>query len=157
MNDADLEYGPTPADAAYEHTDIEPSIATKFAVWLTIAMVISAGIVYGTFWFFEGLEQTSSQASQQFPLAAAQVREPEGPKLQTQPFKDVYLLRQGENEKLTSYGWVDQGGGVVHIPVDEAMRILAERGAIPSTSQPPNGLNHVVQDSSSGRTSSPRY
>jgi hypothetical protein len=106
MNEADSEYGPTPADAAYEHTDIEPSIAGRFAVWLTIAMVISAGIVYGTFWFFEGLAQTSSQASQQFPLAAAQVREPEGPKLQTQPFKDVYLLRQGENEKLTSYGWV---------------------------------------------------
>ena len=99
MNDADLEYGPTPADAAYEHTDIEPSIAGKFAVWLTIAMVISAGIVYGTFWFFEGQEQTAGQASQQFPLAAGQVREPEGPRLQTQPFKDVYLLRQGENEK----------------------------------------------------------
>ena len=34
MNEADLEYGPTPPDATYEHTDIEPSIAGKFAVWL---------------------------------------------------------------------------------------------------------------------------
>ena len=102
MNDADLEYGPTPADAEYEHTDIEPSIAGKFAVWLTVAMVISVAIVYGTFWFFEGREQTAGQASQQFPLAAGQVREPPGPQLQTQPFKDIYLLRQSENEKLTS-------------------------------------------------------
>jgi hypothetical protein len=157
MNEADLEYGPTPADAEYEHTDIEPSIAGKFAVWLIVAMVISAGIVYGTFWFFEGQEFSAGQASQQFPLAAGQVREPEGPRLQTQPFKDVYLLRQGENEKLTSYGWVDQSSGVVHIPVDDAMRILSERGAIHSTTQAPAGVNDVIQDSSSGRTAAPRY
>jgi hypothetical protein len=157
MNDADLEYGPTPPDAEYEHTDIEPSIAGKFAVWLVIAMVISAGIVYGTFWLFEGMTQTAGRESQQFPLAAGQVREPEGPRLQTQPFKDVYLLRQGENTKLSSYGWVDQSTGVVHIPVDDAMRIMAERGAIHSTSGAPTGLNQVVQDSSSGRTSAPRY
>ena len=156
MNDADLEYGPTPADSTYEHTDIEPSIAGKFAVWLGVAMIISAGIVYGTFWLFEGQEQATNQANQLFPLAAGQVREPQGPRLQTQPFKDVYLLRQGENDKLTTYGWVDQTNGVVRIPVDEAMKLLSERGAIHSTSQPPSGLNQVVEDSSSGRTTTGR-
>ena len=157
MNEADLEYGPTPPDAEYEHTDIEPTIAGKFAVWLIVAMLISAGIVYGTFWLFEGQERSAGQTNQRFPLAAGQVREPQGPRLQTQPFKDVYLLKQGENEKLTTYGWVDQGAGVVHIPVDDAIRILSERGAIHSTSQAPAGLNQVVQDSASGRTSAPRY
>jgi hypothetical protein len=157
MNEADLEYGPTPAGAEHEHTDIEPTIASKFAVWLFIAMVISGAIVYGAFWLFEGQEQAVAQADQLFPLAAGQVREPQGPRLQTQPFKDVYRMRQAENEKLTTYGWVDQGAGVVRIPVDDAMRILSERGAIHSTSQAPAELNTVVQDSSSGRTSAPRY
>jgi hypothetical protein len=157
MNEADLEYGPTPANAEHEHTDIEPTIAGKFAAWLAVAMLISAGIVYGTFWLFEGQEQTAQQASQLFPLAAGQVMEPQGPRLQTQPFKDIYLLRQGEREKLTTYGWVDQASGVVRIPVDDAMRMLSERGAIHSTTQTPAELNQVVQDSSSGRTSAPRY
>ena len=31
------------------------------------------------------------------------------------------MLRQGEAEKLTSYGWVDKEGGVVRIPIDDAM------------------------------------
>jgi len=120
-------------------------------------MLISVGIVYGTFWFFEGQELSAGRASQQFPLAAGQVREPQGPRLQTQPFKDIYLLRQAENEKLRSYGWVDQGAGVVHIPVEDAMRILNERHAIKSAAGAPAGLNQVVEDSSAGRTSAPRY
>ena len=157
MNEADLEYGPTPEGAEYEHTDIEPTIASKFAVWLTVAMVLSAGIVYGAFWFFEGQEADAARAAQVFPLAAGQVKEPQGPRLQTQPFKDVYALRQGERDKLTSYGWVDEGAGIVRIPIEEAMRIAGERGMVVSTAQTPSGLNQVVQDSSAGRTSAPRY
>ena len=80
VNEGDLQYGPTPADAQHEHTDIEPSIAGRFAAWLTVAMLISVGIVYGTFWFFEGQELSAGRSSQQFPLAAGQVREPQGPR-----------------------------------------------------------------------------
>ena len=156
MNEADLEYGPTPPDAEYEHTDIEPSLASKFAVWLTVAMLISGGIVYGTFWFFEGQQVAANQANQRFPLAVGQIKEPPGPRLQTQPFKDIYLLRKAEDERITTYGWVDQATGVVRIPVDDALRIVAERGGVPSAQQTPAGLNEVVQDSSAGRTSAPR-
>lgn len=157
VNEGDLQYGPTPPGAQHEHTDIEPSIATRFAVWLVVAMLISVGIVYGTFWFFEESEVSAGRAAQRYPLAAGQVREPPGPLLQTQPFKDIYLLRQAENEKLRNYGWVDQGSGVVHIPVEDAMRILSERGAIKSATGSPAGFNQVVEDSSAGRTSAPRY
>jgi hypothetical protein len=156
-NEADLEYGPTPADAEYEHTDIDTGIAGKFAIWLAIAMVLSAGIVYGTFWFFEGRTQALDEASQRFPLAVGQTKEPPRPHLQTQPFKDVWQLKQEQLGRLTTYGWVDQGTGVVHIPIDEAMRLVLERGAVQAGSQPaPAGFNHRVQDSSAGRTTAPR-
>jgi hypothetical protein len=157
MNEPDLEYGPTPANAQHEHTDIEPALANKFAIWLLIAMVISAGIVYGTFWLFEGREEEAGRATQQFPLAAGQIREPQGPRLQTQPFKDFYLLQQAEREKLTTYGWVDQGTGVVRIPIEDALRLMSERGMVASSPDTPAGLNQVVQDASSGRTTAPRY
>ena len=157
MSDADVEYGPTPEDAEYEHTDIDPGIAGKFAVWLAIAMVISGGIVYGTFWLFEGQTVTWNEEVQRFPLAVGQEKEPPLPRLQTQPFKDVYQLKQLQLEKLSSYGWVDQGTGVVHIPIDDAMRVIAERNAqAPTASGPPAGFGQVVQDSSAGRTSAPR-
>lgn len=157
MSEADLEYGATPEDAEYEHTDIEPGIAGRFAAWLAIAMVLSGGIVYGTFWLFEGQTVTWNEEMQRFPLAAGQSREPPTPRLQTQPFKDVYQLKHDQLEKLTSYGWVDQATGVVHIPIEDAMRMVTERNAIGSTTQTlPSGFGQVVQDSSAGRTSAPR-
>ena len=132
MSEADLEYAATPPDSEYEHTDIEPAIAGRFAVWLAVSMLISAAIVYGTFWLFESREETINRAAVQFPMAAGQVREPPTPRLQTQPFKDVYQLKQEQIDKLHSYGWVDQSSGIVHIPIDEAMRLLTERKLLPT-------------------------
>jgi hypothetical protein len=150
-NEWDIEYGPTPEGANREHTDVEPSIAWKFALWLAVAMVISAGIVYGTFWLFEGREQAANQAAQTFPLAAGQVKEPPAPNLQTQVFKDIYLLRQSEQEKLTTYGWVDENTGTARIPIDQAMRLVIERGVLQSGEAAGTNVGQVVSDSSAGR------
>jgi hypothetical protein len=155
-NELDVEYGPTPEAAGHEHTDIEPTIAWKFGIWLGVAVLISAGIVYGTFWFFEGQEETASRATQVFPLAVGQVKEPPAPHLQTQPFKDIYLFRQKELERLTTYGWVDKNTGVTHIPIEDAMRLLIERGTLASRPEQPVDLNQVVSDSSAGRVTVPR-
>ena len=151
----DLEYGPTPPGAKYEHTDIDPRIGYQFALWLAVAMVISFGIVYGTFYFFEGRERAYDAATQKYPLAVGQVKEPPTPNLQKQPFKDVYMLRQAEAAKLGSYGWVDKDGGVARIPIDRAMDVMMQRG-FPARAEGANGLNVVTQDSSSGRTIVPR-
>ncbi|HWI17279.1 MAG TPA: hypothetical protein VNT81_06010 [Vicinamibacterales bacterium] len=151
----DLEYGPTPPGAKYEHTDIDPSIGYKFGLWLFVAMFISFGIVYGAFWFFERQEQAANAAAQKYPLSAGQRREPPAPNLQTQPFKDVYMLRQAEAAKLGAYGWVDKEGGVAHIPIDRAIDVMLERG-FPARAEGGNALNVVTQDSSSGRTTVPR-
>jgi hypothetical protein len=151
----ELEYGPNPPDAKHEHTDIDPELGYRFAIWLVVAMLLSVAIVYGSFWFFEGREVAVDQRVQQFPLAVGQAKEPPSPRLQTQPFKDIYLLRQGENEKLDSYGWVDKEAGVARIPIDRAMEVMIERG-IPARTESPAGFNQVVQDSSGGRTAAPR-
>jgi hypothetical protein len=151
----ELEYGPNPPDAKYEHSDIDPGLGYRFAIWLAVAMLLSAAIVYGSFWFFEGREVAVDQRVQQYPLAVGQSKDPPSPRLQTQPFKDIYLLREGENQRLGSYGWVDKEAGVTHIPVDRAMEVMVERG-IPARTESPAGFNQVVQDSSGGRTTAPR-
>lgn len=151
----DREYGPNPPGAKYEHTDIDPGIGYRSAVWLVAAMLISIAIVYGSFWFFERQELAIDQRVQQYPLAAGKPKEPPTPRLQTQPFKDIYLLRRGENEKLERYGWVDKEAGLTHIPIDRAMEVLIERG-MPARTEAPAGFNQVVQDSSGGRTAAPR-
>ena len=147
----DLEYGPTPPGAKHEHTDIDPSIGYKFASWLMVAMLISAGIVYGAFWFFERQEKAAGTLAQKYPLAAGVHKDPPTPNLQNQPFKDIYQLRQEEIEKLTRYGWVDKEGGVTRIPIDRAMDVMLQRG-FPARTDGGDTLNVVTQDSSSGRT-----
>ena len=155
VNDADLEYGPTPPGAQYEHTDIDTSIGYKFALWLLVAMVISVAIVYGTFWFFENQMTNADAVAQKYPLAVGQSKNPPAPNLQTQPFQDVYRLRKGEAEKLTSYGWVDKEGGIARIPIDRAMEVMLERGYA-ARAEGGDGKNVVTQDSSAGRTIVPR-
>ncbi|HEX8031068.1 MAG TPA: hypothetical protein VF491_21520 [Vicinamibacterales bacterium] len=155
VSEHDLEYGPNPPGAKYEHTDIDVSVGYKFALWLAVAMLISAGIVYGTFWFFEGRERSANAVAQKYPLAVGQHKEPPAPNLQKQPFKDVYELRLGEAAKLGSYGWVDKDGGIARIPIDRAMDVMLERG-FPARPDGGNALNVVTQDSSSGRTIVPR-
>lgn len=148
----DIEYGPNPPGTTYEHTDIDPGVGYKFAVWLSVAMLISAAIVYGTFWFFDGTEVKSDTAAQKYPLAVGRTKEAPLPHLQTQPFKDVYQLRLGEDKRLESYEWVDKEGGVTRIPIDRAMEILLERG-FPARTEGFDGRKTVVADSNSGRTS----
>lgn len=53
---------------------------------------------------------------------------PPAPRLQSQPAQDLAAFRAAKQERLTTYGWVDQAHGVAHIPIDEAMKRIAERG-----------------------------
>ena len=104
----DYEYGPTPPGAQHEHTDIDPSVGYRFALWLAVAMLMSVAIVFGTFRFFEGRTKAADVTAQKYPLAVGRPQAPPAPNLQNQPFKDIYNLRQAETEKLTTYGWVDK-------------------------------------------------
>ncbi|HJU41951.1 MAG TPA: hypothetical protein VJ691_04020 [Vicinamibacterales bacterium] len=151
----DVEYGPTPPGAKYEHTDIDPEVGYKFALWLAVSLVLSVGIVYGTFWYFERQQVAADAAVERFPLAVDGERPEPTPALQKQPFHDITALRQEEAGRLGTYGWVDKEGGVARIPIDRAMEILLQKG-LPVRPESVSSSTTVVQDSSSGRTSVPR-
>jgi hypothetical protein len=53
---------------------------------------------------------------------------PPAPRQQTHPAQDLAAFRAAKQERLASYGWVDQLHGVAHIPIDEAMKRIVERG-----------------------------
>jgi hypothetical protein len=50
------------------------------------------------------------------------------PALQTSPRTDMAAFRRQETARLSGYGWIDQGRGVAHIPIDQAMRDVARDG-----------------------------
>jgi hypothetical protein len=50
------------------------------------------------------------------------------PRLQPSPPSDLQQFYAEEMQTLNSTGWVDKSHGVVHIPISEAMRIVANEG-----------------------------
>ena len=55
-------------------------------------------------------------------------RLPPMPRLQSAPITDLKDMRAAEEQILNGYGWVDQANGVVRIPIDRAIDLLAQRG-----------------------------
>jgi hypothetical protein len=53
---------------------------------------------------------------------------PPEPRLQANPEADLRSLRTAEQLRLSTYGSVDRERGIVHIPLDEAMRRVARDG-----------------------------
>lgn len=53
---------------------------------------------------------------------------PPGPRLQVDPEADLKAFRAKEERRLDTYYWIDKQHGVVHIPIDAAMKKLAGQG-----------------------------
>ena len=50
------------------------------------------------------------------------------PRLQTDPAADLARLRAREERELNSYYWIDRDKGIVHSPVEEAIKQVLARG-----------------------------
>ncbi len=50
------------------------------------------------------------------------------PRLQASPPQDMARFYREEMARLNSFGWVDRAKGIAHIPIDQAMRIIAKEG-----------------------------
>jgi hypothetical protein len=151
---ADDEYRETPPDSTYEHTDAAVWPIVKFMVWLAASAVI---IHIGLGFVYELMVRQAMELEQPYPLAAGQEdRLPPAPRLQQFPANELYQFRTGEQDLLDRYGWMNRETGVVHIPIEDAMRLTVERGvlqsATPDPAQPATVPGLIPADSSSGRT-----
>ena len=52
---------------------------------------------------------------------------PPGPLLESYPAESYPALRATQESQLNSYGWVDREQGTVHIPIERAMELIAQR------------------------------
>jgi hypothetical protein len=50
------------------------------------------------------------------------------PALQTDPQDDLKRFRFEQEKQLSEYQWVDRSQGLIRIPIEDAMRIIASRG-----------------------------
>jgi hypothetical protein len=76
------------------------------------------------------LEREASRGSRPVhPLAeTGKVEQPPEPRLQESPALDLARFRAREEERLSTYAWVDRPNGVVRIPIERAMELVAREG-----------------------------
>jgi len=153
---ADDEYLETPPGSTYEHTDANVWVIVKFLVWLAVSAVV---IHVGLGVMYELLIRQAIETEQPYPLAVAQgERLPPAPRLQQFPRNELSQFRVDEQNLLERYGWMNRGAGIVHIPIEEAMRLTIERGLLTSAPAPETGARPATAsglmpaDASSGRT-----
>jgi hypothetical protein len=58
---------------------------------------------------------------------------PPEPRLQQSPSRDLKAMRAREDWQLNHYSWVDPAKGLVSIPIERAIEIVAQRGIPPQT------------------------
>jgi hypothetical protein len=108
----------------YERRDMSVRVIAISLAILAVFVIISVVAMKG---YLNALWKPDRQ--QQEPPWRTDVESvPVGPRLTTTPDMGLKELLAAEDSVLTSYGWVHPDSGIVRIPIDRAIAILAERG-----------------------------
>jgi len=126
----------------FEREDMSPAGVMYFMVGLAMVAILIHFIVTGMYRYLDGYD-----AKHQAPMNPMAVKtgvdprtmtfhEAEGqmqktfpqPVLEDNERQQFGALVEKQDEVLASYDWVDQNNGVVRIPIDQAMDLLAQRG-----------------------------
>jgi hypothetical protein len=103
-------------DAAYEQSDWPLGTIGLIFVGIFMMLVISPLVMIAAF------PDTTSDVSRALTF------EPPQPRLQTDPSADFAQFNATEDKRLNAYYWIDKDKGVVHIPIERAMKDLTDEG-----------------------------
>jgi hypothetical protein len=145
-------------DTHHEEGDVRIKPVALFMFWLMVATGIIAVLMIVLFNWFEKREQKAE--GKKSPLSAERSEIPPEPRLQLAPKSDeqlknneppdlkhdhplaeMQLLREEEDLTLGNYTWVDQQKGIVGLPIEEAKRLILQKGLLQSRSQGTQNLN----------------
>jgi hypothetical protein len=112
---------------AHEHTDADSRSITQFGIALTFFLIVSQLVLW---WVFSSFSKQQQRLSPPVPsiIRTQAPKEPPEPRLQANPQSDMRQMLQEENEILNHYGWVDPDRGIVRLPVERALDIVAQKG-----------------------------
>src|SRR5262245_32992587 len=119
------------SEALYEPNTVNIPGVVKFLVGLSVAVMIVALLMWGLLHYFD--KRKAQEAPPPSPLAPG-VRTPPEPRLQgapgsiSSPAEDIRRFREREDQALNSYGWIDQQNGIIRIPIEQAKKLIEQKG-----------------------------
>ena len=130
----------------HETTDVSLTGITRIAILAFACIFAVLGIVY---LFWGAFARYSADTRPMEPMAgrkAGEDRLPVGPLVMTDEPGALRQLRTKERDVLHHYAWVDKNSGVVRIPIDRAIELLATQpqrlsldGSAPAAPAAPEG------------------
>ena len=142
-----------PGGPEFEHEDMRPRVVYGFLMVLVILCVGAYFVIDGFYHYMDSYARkhqpplnplVTATTSDTRVVTPAEVQSFPQPRLETDERNEIFGFRLQEEQKLHSYGWVDQNAGVVRIPIDRAMELIVQRG-LPTTPQagtvPPSPVN----------------
>ncbi len=134
-------HGNSGHETEFEREDLSTRGVFAFMIGLAIVGVVIYFIIAGMYTFLDKYER--SQMATASPLDTSKgamsrvvtqadmdkaFKDNGAPMLEVNErgqFRD-FLINQ--EKQLNSYGWVDEGAGVAHIPIERAMELIVQRG-----------------------------
>ena len=136
------DHRPHPDDLGFEREDLGAKPVIGFIVSLVISGILIYYVIWGIFHFLDAYDRKHQQVRTPLVQVESNTRDvqthmiqrfPE-PRLVDNERTELNGFRYGEEEKLNSYGWVDKNAGIAHIPIEQAMQSIAQKG-LPTTPQ----------------------
>ena len=122
------EHGGENHDVRYEKEDINPRSTLWFGFWI-LALMVGVSFLLKPLYNLLVARGVETQAPAAYVAESDPTAlEPPGPRLQATPELELAAFRAQEDAILGSYAWVEKDRGIARIPIEEAMRIVAERG-----------------------------
>lgn len=120
----------------YEKTDAHAGDTYRAGLYILGTMVLSALVVVPIYRLL-----AREESREQKPAATVLKADPNAglaavPRLVTSEPLALAEFRAQEDALLASYGWVEKDKGIARLPIDVAMRVVAERG-LPKFPPPP--------------------
>jgi len=153
------------AEEGYERQDLTAQAVFTFLISLAVGGVLVYYVVWGLYDFLDARQR--SHQPQQSPLVKPvetntrmvlpeEITKFPQPRLERNERIEINDFRLKEEQTLNSYGWVDEKAGVVRIPIERAMQLVAQRG-LPTTPKagtvPPSAVNTATQAAQRSDTS----
>lgn len=133
---SDLQHENHGNDLGFERQDLGSGPVIGFIISLVVVGVLTYYVLWGMFHFLDAFERNHQRPVS--PMAHAEtdtrivtpatIQQFPEPRLEDNERTELNNFRYVEEEKLNSYGWVDQNAGVAHIPIERAMELVAQRG-----------------------------
>ncbi len=100
----------------FERSDADPRLITALALGVAAFLIATPFLVQALY--------PEARRLGRIPDAP----QPPSPRLQVQPQGDLDRLHAREERQLSGFSWVDRGRQIARIPINEAMKLVNQRG-----------------------------